>query len=273
MRSKKYTRQIPTKNGPRPGGQSRTVHTPETDEEWDAASAHADDVRLHLRQIIDSAGERLKDLPGNQEAYQLTPDGGWVSVEADLAEGKKVSYWQRGYSTGAELLGTGPTLPIEHASPQEFAWLAREAAETALQALDNADMIQAVSNTMDAVSNWHRMEFGEFWEPAVARERGTASGRSEGGGKRKAWAEELALFIRGKYPGKSFKKAMSLASLPVGRAGDNDPEYAGYRVWREAQDNSDEALIRASNELSGHEDALTMGTLRKQYFSKPKSRI
>ena len=272
MKSEKFTRQIQTQKGAREGIQSLTINCPESDQEWQEAAAQADDVRLHLRQIIDSAGERLEGLPGAHEAYQLTPDGGWVSVEVDVAQGKTGFNWQRGYSSGAEQLGTGPSLPIEHASPQEFAWFARDAAMAALQAMDDGDMIQAVSSAMDAVGNWHRMEFGEFWEPAVARERGAARGRDAGGGKRKAWAEELVRSIQEEYPGKSFKRAMSLASLPVGNAGDEDPEYAGYRVWREAQSNDDKTLIRASNELSGDEDSLKMGTFRRMYFDKVKPR-
>lgn len=229
MKSKKYTRQIQLKKGAiRQGVQSSTVHVPETEEEWMAAKTQAADVRLRLTQIIESAGERLKGFPGTQEAYQITPDGGWVSVEAELAEGRKISHWQRGYSPDSELLGTGPALPIEPASPQEFAWFARDAAESALKALDDADMIRAVSNAMDAVSDWHRMLFGLNDELAVAIKRDGDEVLNENKGRRlHAAVAALQDWFAREHPGQTFGKRWRL--IPEG---DSYIELAGFRVSR-----------------------------------------
>lgn len=272
MKRKKFTRQIRTQKGAREGVQSLTTSYPESDQEWQEAAAHADDVHLHLRHIIEAAEKLLERIPEPRDGATLlptasTPIYGHSGLEA-APDGSLVN------STDPEIVKMSETIVgymnhrsvIEPASPEYFAWMARDAANAALQALDDGDMIQSVSNAMDAVSNWHRMEFGEFWEPAVAREREAAKGRSKGGGRRKRWAEELAQWLFDKYPEKAVSAAMIQQRLPVGKARPDDPEYAGYQVWRHTDEVGDKAELMAYNELIQDADSLRWGAFRLKYL-------
>ena len=228
MKSEKRTRLIKPRAGSaataRKGLQSLTIHVPESDDEWEEASTQADDVRFHLAKIIEQADKRLHNFPGAREAYQVMPDGSWISREEDVTNGKTGFSWRRGYSAGSDMLGTGPSLPIEPASPVYFAWVARDAALTAIDALGRGDMERAVSEAMNAVDNWWRMGFGEEHEPMIVAARGSAKGRS--GHQKKPWADAVADLLIQNHPKVAGTKLVYM--LPD----DGELRVDSYTIWR-----------------------------------------
>lgn len=264
MKCEKRTRKLPSGKD---GVQSHVIKTPESDEEAEAAIAQATDARMHLQIIVTEAEKRLVGFPKSGCTDDLLPSmsmpvyghSGYVEGPDDTLVKSTDPEHQKAAETIVDYKVSKSQ--IDPASPEYFAWMAKEAALAALDALDKVDIERAVNQAMTAERNFYRMGFGEKNEPLVVAALGSQGGRKKGG-ERKQWAIDLAAAALEAYPD---TPKTQIERLLVEELTGEEAEIGEWRVYAGTSDDGNIELIALHKD--GRKQTLAPGTFRTEYLT------